>query len=215
LHAVGPALLAAFANSPRYAGLDTGWASSRMRSWLQMRPSWTGPVHLGADDADPGREWADYALTAPVVCIRRAGPSWRAPTGMTFADWVSGGWPRRPTVDDLDYHLSTLFPPVRPRGYAEVRYLDAQPPGEWIAPVAALAALFSDESIVDKVRDVCAPVVGRWVEAAREGLADATIARAAGDVLDLAGRMLDQTDLPLPVRENVVEIFDRKWRGRG
>ena len=45
--------------------------------------------------------------------------------------------PQRPS-----YHLSTLFPPVRPRGgYLEVRYLDAQPPrrvGEAVATVAAL-----------------------------------------------------------------------------
>lgn len=33
-----------------------------------------------------------------------------------------------PDADDAAYHLSTLFPPVRPRGgYLEVRYLDTQP----------------------------------------------------------------------------------------
>ena len=49
----------------------------------------------------------------------------------------------RPTYDDLDYHLSTLFPPVRPRGYLEVRYLDAQPGDGWIAPAVLLTALMS------------------------------------------------------------------------
>lgn len=32
-----------------------------------------------------------------------------------------------PTLDDLAYHVTTLFPPVRPRGFLEVSYLDAQP----------------------------------------------------------------------------------------
>jgi len=44
-------------------------------------------------------------------------------------------------------HLSTLFPPVRPRGrYLEIRFLDAQP-DELVAPVAGLLAglLYDDE----------------------------------------------------------------------
>ncbi len=44
-----------------------------------------------------------------------------------------------PTLADLDYHLTTLFPPVRPRGYVEIRCLDALPDRWWPA-VAALTA---------------------------------------------------------------------------
>ena len=78
-----------------------------------------------------------YALDAPVLCVRRPTgrvaarrPASPSPTGSTARST------RPPTVDDLDYHLTTLFPPVRPRGYLEVRYLDTQPGGEWIAPAA-------------------------------------------------------------------------------
>ena len=46
-----------------------------------------------------------------------------------------------PTTDDLDYHLSTMFPPVRPRGYLEIRYLDAQPGDDLGPPVRAASAL--------------------------------------------------------------------------
>src|SRR5205814_1537076 len=79
----------------------------------------------------------------------------------------------------------TMFPPVRPRGYLEVRYLDTQPAGEWIAPVAVLVAVFSSERLVDTVLEVTAPTQGHWVHAARAGLADPRLARAAGAVLDL------------------------------
>ena len=63
---------------------------------------------------------------------------------MTFADWVGGALHPPPTTADLDYHVSTLFPPVRPHGHLEVRYVDAQPGRQWALPVAVLGALLSD-----------------------------------------------------------------------
>ncbi|HEX8518428.1 MAG TPA: glutamate-cysteine ligase family protein, partial [Pseudonocardia sp.] len=38
VHAVGPVLLAAFANSPLLHGRRTGWKSSRMACWLTLDP---------------------------------------------------------------------------------------------------------------------------------------------------------------------------------
>ena len=50
---------------------------------------------------------------------------------LSFADWITGGhelgWP---TEDDLAYHLTTLFPPIRPRGWLELRMVDSLP-SEW------------------------------------------------------------------------------------
>jgi glutamate--cysteine ligase len=207
LHALGPVLLALFANSDRYAGARTGWASTRMRSWLGMDPAWTGPVSSGGD---PVRDWTRYALHAPVLCVRRDGRSWRCPPGTSFADWIGGALGDPPTRADLDYHLSTLFPPVRPRGYVEVRYLDQQPPDEWLAPVAVLTALFADESTVDTARDLCAPVDGRWLDAARYGLADRQLAATAAAVAELAGRRLPGTGLPQGICVEVNETVGRR-----
>ena len=41
-----------------------------------------------------------------------------------------------PTVDDLAYHLATLFPPVRPKGWLELRMIDAVPDPRWQVAVA-------------------------------------------------------------------------------
>lgn len=49
---------------------------------------------------------------------------------------------------------------MRPPGYLETRYLDAQPPGSWLHPVALLAALLDKPSTVDKVLDTCASCRG-------------------------------------------------------
>jgi glutamate--cysteine ligase len=207
VHALGPPLVAAFANSGRHAGRETGWASARMRTWLGMDQARCGPVPLAGD---PAAAWARYAVAAPLLMLRRPGRRWDAPPGVTFADWLSGALPTRPTVDDLTYHLSTLFPPVRPRGYLEVRYLDTQPPGEWFVPVAVLAALLADDATVDAALDHCAPAADRWLPAARDGLADPAVAGAARDVLDLALRRLDRTGLDPATRDEVTAVVDRR-----
>jgi glutamate--cysteine ligase len=207
LHALGPVLMAAFATSARHAGRETGWASARMRAWLGMDPARTGPV---GEAADPAAAWARYALRAPLLVLRDRSQPWDAPPGVTFADWVAGALPDPPTLDDLDYHLSTLFPPVRPRGYLEVRYLDAQPDGEWLAPVAVLAALLTDRDVVAEATDRAAPAAGRWRSAAHRGLADPVVASAARAVLDLACRHLTDTDLPAASRRTVVDIVRRR-----
>jgi glutamate--cysteine ligase len=216
VHAVGPALLAAFATARRHAGRDTGWASARMAAWLRIDPARTRPVwtadHPGSMStaAAAARAWATYALEAPLLCVRRPDGSWEAPPDVTFADWIGGALPDPPTYDDLEYHLGTLFPPVRPRGYLEIRYLDTQPPDEWIAPAATLAALLADPATLDEAVDRAAPGIDRWVPAARRGLADPGVATAARRVLGLACERLSDTDLPAATRHRVRDIVRRR-----
>jgi glutamate--cysteine ligase len=208
LHALGPVLLATFATARHHAGHDTRWESARMRAWLGMDPAMTGPA--GATSADPAAAWARYAMAAPVVCVRRPDREWDAPPGITFADWINGALPEPPTTGDLDYHLGLLFPPVRPRGYLEVRFLDAQPADEWFAPVAVVAALLGDDRATDAAREACEPVAGRWIDAARRGLADPAIARAARGVLDVTAVALHTTDLDEATRTRVVDLVTRR-----
>ncbi len=207
LHALGPVLLALFANSPRHAGQVTGWASTRMRTWWRTDPARTRPP---AGCADPVPAWSRRVLDTPVLCVRRPGTRWETPTDVTFAGWLAGALPRPPTGDDLDLHLSTLFPPVRPRGYLEVRYLDAQPGDGWIAPVCLLVALMAEESTVDAARLLTLPAAGRWTEATRDGLADPVLAGVAPRVVDLALAALDRTDLAAGVRDAVADTAENR-----
>src|SRR5215469_12835413 len=129
LHAIGPVLVAAFANSPLRDGRPTGWRSTRQQVWAHMDPTRTRPPRVD-DGSDPRDAWAAYAMDAEVMLVRDPkSENWAAPPGVTFRAWVRGeiGVPRHPTSEDLSYHLSTLFPPVRPRGHLELRMIDAQP----------------------------------------------------------------------------------------
>ncbi|WP_433088039.1 glutamate-cysteine ligase family protein [Dactylosporangium sp. CA-052675] len=207
VHELELALLALFANSPVHAGRDTGWASTRMRAWQGLARAGARPT-----GPDPAAAWADYALRAPLLYARGPGARWSVPDGITFADWIGGALPRRPTYDDLDEHLGTLYPPVRPRGHLEVRYLDAQPGGDWFAPVALLSALLGDPATVDAARGLAAPVADRWVEAARYGLTDAAIAAAVPPLVDLALGALDRGGLPGSLLEEVSGAVQSRFR---
>ncbi|MCA1674476.1 MAG: ergothioneine biosynthesis glutamate--cysteine ligase EgtA [Actinobacteria bacterium] len=216
LHDLGPVLLAAFANSPWLAGTPTGWVSSRMQAWFALDPVRTSPSPVHPDSGaewDPAEDWARRALDTPLLCQRRSCGSWEVPNGITFAEWVSGVLPGpRPTTADLDYHLTTLFPPVRAHGHLEVRYLDTQPPGQWLVPVAVVAALLSNPAVTAAARDACAPAAGRWAQAAEHGLRDSVLATAAGAVFELACRALPAVDAPAGVRMLVEEITERRVR---
>ena len=89
----------------------------RLATWLAVDPSRTAFDDRLLHGDDPVAAYADLAATATV--------------------FVTGG---------TDEHLSTLFPPVRPRGqYLEVRFPDAQPVEEVGVLVDCLATLLYDD----------------------------------------------------------------------
>ena len=110
---------------------------NRLDLWSRIDRTRSAPV---AGD-DPGDAWADYALAARVMFIRCA-PDDCVPVldGMTLRRWIERGHPLGwPTEADLAEHLTTLFPPVRPRGYLELRTIDALDDSRW--PIAAEMAV--------------------------------------------------------------------------
>jgi glutamate--cysteine ligase len=212
VHALGPVLVAAFANSPVLHGRRTGWKSSRLAAWFALDPQRTAPPPPIA--ADPAAAWARRVLDTELLCVRRADGGWEAPPGVTFADWIRGdtALPGPPTTADLEYHISTLFPPVRPRGHLEVRYVDAQPGRRWALPAAVLAAALSDRAATDRAREVCEPAAGRWVSAARHGLDDRVLQRAAVAVFELALTVLPRLQAPSWVAADLAVTLERGVR---
>jgi glutamate--cysteine ligase len=189
-HALGPTMIAIAANSPMLGGEFSGWVSTRQRVWGQMDSARCGPI-LGASGDDPGTDWARYALKAPVMLVHN--PDASNLTAVThwvpFADWVDGRvllGDRRPTIADLEYHLTTLFPPVRPRQWLEIRYLDSMPDAFWPAVVFTLVALLDDPAVADIAADAVEPVATAWDNAARLGLCDRRLYEAANRCVAVA-----------------------------
>jgi iron(II)-dependent oxidoreductase len=177
-HGLGPVLAAAFANSPFEHGVPSGWRSTRLAVWRAVDPGRTEPV----DGEVGGRAaWARYALDAGVMLVR-AGDEEHVPVlePLSFADWIDRGhalgWP---TLDDLEYHLTTLFPPVRPRGWLELRMIDSVPAPWARAAAAVTSVLLHDAEAGARAGFAVEPVRDRWLEAARDGLASPDLAAAA------------------------------------
>ncbi len=106
-----------------------------------------------------------------------------------FAAWVTGAAPlagRRPGAADLDLHLTTLFPPVRLRGFLELRCLDAVPARWWPGLAGLVVTLLDDPQAAAVAEEACQPVAGAWTTAARDGLQDPALARAATRCAEVA-----------------------------
>ena len=186
-HALGPTMIAIAANSPLLAGSFSGWRSSRQRVWSQLDTARCGPI-LGANGDDPASDWARYALKAPVMLVHSPGAQ-PVCDHVPFADWVDGRVElagRPPTPADLDYHLTTLFPPVRPRRWLEIRYLDSVPDTLWPALVFMLVTLLDDPSAAEVAVHATAPVATTWDIAARVGLADRRLHASATRCVQVA-----------------------------
>ncbi len=193
-HALGPVLIAVAANSPLLGGQFTGWLSSRQRVWGQLDSARCGPI-LTASGDDPGTDWARYALKAPVMLVHipDAVPVTHY---VPFTDWADGRTllgDRRPTIEDLDYHLTTLFPPVRPRQWLEIRYLDSVPDELWPAVVFTLATLLDDAEAAGIAAAAVEPVAASWDTAARIGLRDRQLHTAANQCVAAAAERLPDT----------------------
>ena len=192
-HRLGPTLLALSASSPWLSGRDTGWRSARQRAWAGLDPRACGPLPgylTGAGVADPAAAWAHYALRAPVVFVRtRSDDVAAVGRSVTFEQWATGAirlGGRLPTAADLDIHLTTLFPPVRLRGYLELRYLDMTPPRWWPAIAAVITTLMDDPVAADLASEATEPAALLWRQAARAGLGDPILARCARRCLEIA-----------------------------
>src|SRR3984885_8632971 len=196
-HRLGPTLVAISASSPWLCGRDTGWKSARQRAWGGLGGGAGGPVpgcvaaDPGADwGLDPASAWARYALRAPVAFVRTGGDDVVAVrTCVPFEDWASGDvrlGGRPPTAADLDVHLTTLFPPVRLRGYLELRYLDMTASQWWPAIAAVATTLMDDPVAADMATEATERAATLWTEAARDGLGHAVLAESARRCLAIA-----------------------------
>lgn len=186
-HALGPTMIAIAANSPMLGGEFSGWRSTRQRVWGQMDAARCGPI-LGASGDEPATDWARYALKAPVMLVHN--PDAVAVTHyVPFADWADGTvllGDRRPTTADLDYHLTTLFPPVRPRQWLEIRYLDSVPDTFWPALAFMVVTLLDDPAAAELAAEAVEPVATAWDTAARVGLEDRRLYAAANRCVTVA-----------------------------
>ena len=224
---LGPVFLAAFANSPHVTRRGVRWVSyrqalrfatdaGRTRAPKLRFPTDTGRLRRATE---PREAWADYALSARVVMI--AGPEpWEVPVKLTMRDWLRGHGPREVTLEDLERHLGTLVPPVRPRGYLEFRMIDQQLGGGWVVPAAVVSALMDDPVAAAVALEATTAVRSRlrrhrdWVASAREGLGDPLLAAAALTCFEAAAEALARQGVSARIQASVA-LFIEEYVAQG
>ena len=192
VHALGPTLCAVFANSAIARGKPTGWKSSRLALWQAIDPSRTLPT---APVGDPVHVWSAYALQARVMFIRNNDTAEHVAERLTFADWLESGHPLGfPDLSDLKIHLTTLFPPIRPKGWLELRMVDALPDPWWRVPIA-IASMVYDRKAVRIIEEVVEPTADLWEVAARQGMENQLLSETGQAVFNAALDALERLEV--------------------
>ncbi len=212
-HAIGPTLVAAFANSPGVCGPAT-YRSTRMAVWRAIDSSRTAPVPRSTDVLV---SWAEYALAANVMFMQGGADDYFVlDHAFTLRNWIESGHPLGyPTDDDVAHHLTTLFPPVRLRGWLELRMLDALPHGMWEPAVAVVFALLRDNDSIGAALDAVAGTEHMWRDAAEGGLTEPALAGAARRCMAIALDTLERDGAAASTWDAVAAFADRyTLRGR-
>ena len=132
---------------------------------------------------------------------------------MPLLEWVSGTVRlagRLPTAADVDLHLTTLWPPVRLRGWLELRVLDAVPAVWWPGLAAIVATVVDDPVAADRAAEAAEPVAMSWRDAATAGIRLPALRRAVTSIVEAA-----VSAAPASVRDQVERWADVANQGRG
>jgi len=177
---LAPLTTALFANSPLYAGKDTGYVSYRGHIWTRTDPDRTG-FPPGLRDDYTHERWVNYLLDVPMM-FYKAGARWLPAEGRSFRTFMEQGIDGvRPGWDDWELHMTSVFPEVRIKRTIEVRGADCVPVPLAVAFCALFTGLFYDSSALEQGLALTAELTAgsdrddRFEAACRDGLR-ATIA---------------------------------------
>ena len=203
-----PALTALAASSPLLRGNDRGVRSERSAMWQRLDPGRCAPF---VGHGDPAGAWASFALAAPVMLLRDPATGHVEPLRerVPLVSWLTGERAlggRRPSIADLDLHTTTLFPPVRLRGFLELRLLDTVPARWWPGLAALVVAVLDDAKAGSLAAQAAEPVARRTADATRIGIGDPAIAAAARGVV--AAALTAVPDALRPAVEDWAELLD-------
>jgi glutamate--cysteine ligase len=165
-----------FANSRNYAGAPTGHASFRAHLWRTLDNSRTG---LPCDATEPAVRYFAFALDAKAMRSSGGETPW-----LTFREWMRV---ESLTEEDWLFHLSTLFPEVRPKEFFEIRSADAIDSGQIAAPVVFVTGIvYDEESSAAATKLLGAPSERLLERAGQLGMTDPRIAKVLPRLTEIA-----------------------------
>lgn len=155
--ALQPLATALFANSVFKDGGLNGFQSFRSHVWLDVDDDRTGMLPFVFEEGMGFERYVDYALKVPMYFVYRDG-EYIPGDGQPFSKFMAGKFAplegQRPTLDDWEMHLTTLFPEVRMKQFLEMRGADCGPVPYLPALSAFWTGLLYDGSSLDAAYDL-------------------------------------------------------------
>lgn len=191
-------LTAIFANSSVVDGRVADFQSYRSHIWMDTDPDRCGLLPLAFEEGDVFENYVEWALDVPMFFVYRGGEHIPA-RGATFRSFLEEGFDGyRPTPDDWELHLSTLFPEARLKRFIEVRGCDAGSFDVNMALAPLCRGILYDETARREATRLTEGLDmderrALWRAVCREGLR-ARVPGRSERVLDLARELLRMAD---------------------
>ena len=154
--AISPFACALFSNSPYKNEERISFDSYRSQIWLMTDKTRTGlTLPKGKKISEITEEdyiqaYLEFSLGAKLLFYKQKSSILKAPKGFTFQKWMDDSTKEAPTIEDFKKALSTLFPEVRPKGFLEIRSVDAQDfPFQMVPLVFYTGLLYSEKSLCE------------------------------------------------------------------
>ena len=159
---LSPFAVGLFANSHILEGKATPYKSYRNYLWQNLDPLRTQRLPLKRiinnwSKAALVETYAHFAAQAPLIYLRRL-PHKKIDSKLALNHWLQKPiMGLSPDEDDYRQHLSLLFPNVRPKGYLELRMVDAPPTAWQMIPALFFSGLMYSEKTMNKALKLLVP----------------------------------------------------------
>jgi glutamate--cysteine ligase len=126
--AITPVAVSLFSNSPFKEKELNGYLSYRTHIWQDTDKNRSGIPEFFLDNSNSFERYVDFALKVPMYFII-TDDEYIDCTGESFNDFLSGKLKnylnKKPTIQDWENHVSTIFTELRLKKYLEIRSADS------------------------------------------------------------------------------------------
>ena len=121
---LAPLTIALFANSPFTENKLSGFLSYRGKVWQETNRGGRMPITFESVNFE---KYVDNVINYPILFLKK-NKRYYSPNGQTFNDYLNGNLNflkgEKPTLEDFENHLGTIFTEVRLKQVIEFRSLD-------------------------------------------------------------------------------------------
>ena len=121
---LAPLTIALFANSPFNENKLSGFLSYRGKVWQETNRGGIMPITFENVNFE---KYIDHAINYPILFLKK-NEKYYSPNGQTFRDFLNGNLiflkGEKPTLEDFENHLGTIFTEIRLKQVIEFRSLD-------------------------------------------------------------------------------------------